>query len=926
MKKILFCLVLSSTIFSFAQSKSFQISGTLISEDGNLPLESATVHVERVKDSSLVTYTISDKDGNFELEGKNTDKSLNLFVSYVGYKTLKKTIILDLPVIKLGSINLETDTNALDAVIVKSRAPITIKKDTLEFNVKSFKTKKGATVEDVIKTIPGFEVDEAGKITHNGKEINNILVNGKPFFGNDPTVATKNLTKDIIEKIQVVDTKSKAEAFTGQEGESDNKTINLTIKKENNKGVFGRLAAGAGTNKRNEFAGMFNHFDNDQRISVLAGGNNINSPGFSFGEIRKMFGGGNSMSMSGNGTFSIDGRSFGGGEGITVSRNAGANYADKYGEKVDVSADYFYSGSSSENNTIRERENILPDSRYFSDKNTNSNSTSDNHSANLGFDIKVDSTLLINVKPSFSFSESTTDYGSDEESMDEAKVLINKSKVSSKVDNVAKKFSNRVNVTKRFGSKGSFLRVNISNELNNSESEDFLNSETNIYGNTPNDIIRKQFTDGNRKISNFNVGTSYRLPLKGKKLSLTISYDYSRNKNENEKSTYDFDDTAQDYTVFNTDLSTDFEYLNKTNKSGLSLDYRKKKLSTSFRVSHVNRSLENIDLLRPSLSIQRDFENVELRSRIRYRFSPKASFRVGYRLSNNIPNLSQLQPFQDVSNPLNTIIGNPDLKTTKSHRVDLGINAFDFQKGTGFYVFLNGQVSDNQVVTKSLINEDLIRTTTYENVNGNYNVSAHLNYSKKVKLDSLSSIKAGLGTSIRLRRNISFNNGVKYASNVRAIGPSLKLEYNMGKDLFLTTRYNVSFTNNNYDIANFKDEKFLAHSLNINSRVNFLGKFEWQNDIDFSYNPTISDGFQKSAWFWNSTLGYSFMKDRATLTLKAYDLLNQQTNARRIASQNYIEDSQSTVLQQYFMLSFSWKFNSLGSKGEVGKQRSFHFH
>ncbi len=209
-------------------------------------------------------------------------------MSYVGYRTYLKKMLIDKEIIDLKRIALQLD-NQLGEVLVKSTAPITIKKDTLEFNVKSFKTKKDATVEDLLKQLPGVEVDDEGKITVNGKEVNKILVNGKPFFGNDPTITTKNLTKDIIEKIQVVDTKTKAEAFTGEVGDSENKTINLTIKEENNKGVFGRVSAGAGTDERYEFAGMVNLFDNDRRISVLAGGHNNNSPGFSLGELSTMF-------------------------------------------------------------------------------------------------------------------------------------------------------------------------------------------------------------------------------------------------------------------------------------------------------------------------------------------------------------------------------------------------------------------------------------------------------------------------------------------------------------------------------------------------------------------------------------------------------------------------------------------------------------
>ncbi len=414
MKYFLSIVLLACALSAIAQNKEFKISGSVHTDGDKLPLESATVYLERIKDSSLVSYTISDKDGKFTLEDKTSDESLKLYISYVGYKTYSQTVKIDKEEIIVEPIDLLVDDNALDEVLIKSRAPITIKTDTLEFNVKSFKTKKDANVEDLLKQLPGVEVDDAGKITVNGKDVNKVLVNGKPFFGDDPTITTRNLTKELIEKVQITDTKTKAEAFTGEKGDNENKTINLTIKEENNKGVFGRVAAGAGTDDRYEFAGMLNVFDNDQRISVLAGGNNTNSTGFSFGEIQKMFGGGNYSRFSrgggGNDSFSIGGRSFGGGQGITTSKNVGANYADKIGKKVEVSADYFYSGSNSDNTSSSQRENILPDSRFFSDSNTNTYNESDNHSANLEFEIEVDSTLRIDIEPSFRKSMSKNTY------------------------------------------------------------------------------------------------------------------------------------------------------------------------------------------------------------------------------------------------------------------------------------------------------------------------------------------------------------------------------------------------------------------------------------------------------------------------------------------------------------------------------------
>jgi hypothetical protein len=919
MNKLFYVFILLSVSLSFSQSKTFKISGKILSQDNKEPLEAATVYLERLKDSSLVTYTISDKEGLFEISEETYDEKLNLYIDYVGYRTYFKQITINKGIIDIGTIALRI-SNALDEVVIKSRSPITFKKDTLEFNVKSFKTKKDANVEDLLKQLPGVEVDEAGKITVNGKDVSKILVNGKPFFGDDPTITTRNLTKDIIEKVQITDTKTKSEAFSGEEGDTENKTINLTIKEENNKGVFGRVSGGAGTDERYELAGMVNVFDNDRRVSVLAGGNNTNSPGFSFGEIQEMFGGGYSMSMNSSGAFTIDGRSFGNGEGITTSQNVGANYADVLSDKVEINADYFYSGSNSDNETMTARENILPDSRFFSDSRSKSLSNGENHSANLGFDIKIDSTFLININPSLKWSTSNRTFSEDEETRNEDNELTNQSTTASFSESDAKNFDNELDITKRFGNNGAFLKFKIDTEYNTSVSNDFLTSETNFLNSSNEDIIRDQFTDSENNNRSFNASATYRLPLIAKELFLDFEYNFRDDNRTNLRSTFDRDEVTNQFTDFNLDLSTDFEYQNKENSPSLKLSYRKEKWSTSFTTKYVFRTLENKDFLRPELDIKRNFEAIELRSYFNYRFSEKASMYTGYSLNNRPPSLTQLQPFQNVNNPLNTITGNPNLEPTNSHRLYMGYNAFDFQKKTGIYSYASVNFNNNAVVSRTIVNpETLKRTTTYANVNGNYDLYGNINYSKTVKTDSIRSIKFDAGMSASLNRNVNFNNEVQYKSNVTSLTPSAGLRFTWKKVLELRPRYRLTFTKNTFDVDAFEDVDFIRHDLDLNFTTYLPKAFEWTNNIDFAYNPNVAAGFQKSAWFWNSTLAYSFLDDKALMTLKVYDLLNQNTNARRQATQNFIEDSQSTVLEQYFMLSFSWKFNSLGSKGETGQ-------
>ena len=924
--KYFFAALLCFFVFTtFSQNKSFTLTGTVISQEDKSPLESATVYLERIKDTTLVTYTITDKNGRFEIEERTPDDSLQLNISYVGFASIQRKVAIDSEVINLGSIEMSVGEQ-LDEVVIRSRAPITIKRDTLEFNVKSFKTKKDATVEDLLKKLPGVEVDEEGKITVNGKEVNKILVNGKPFFGDDPTITTRNLTKEIIEKVQVTDTKTDAEAFAGEDSDGQNKTINLTIKEENNKGVFGRVAAGGGTDERYEFAGFFNRFDNDQRISILAGGNNINSAGFSFGEIRKMFGGGSSMSVSSNGSFSIDGRSFGGGSGITSSRNAGANYADSFGKALEVSADYFYGGSDSEDESSSERENFLPEGSFFTNTRTDSRTENDNQNLNMRFDIKVDSTFLINVKPSLTYGTGKRSFNRDEESLDQDNVLTNQSVTDQFSENTNRNFRNVLDLTKRFGSKGASMRISMTNEYNKRTSEDFINSTTEVFGTDPSTLVRDQFTDTEFELKSFFLNANYKHPLIAEKLFLNASFSHRDDIRESLESTFDFDEDSQSYSEFNNDLSTNFSYTNRRTTPGLGLNYQGEKLSANIRGSYVFRTLSNDDTLRPETTFEKDFGAVEANAYINYRLSPKTSLYANYSVNNTPPQIEQLQPFQDVSNPLNIVTGNPNLEPSNNHQLYVGYNNFDFQKRTGLNFYGGATINNNQPTVKTLVDENFVSNTTFENVDGNYNGWGGFNYSKDIKLDTLgTTLKYNLGFSANLNRAVNFFNGEQYNAKTNSVSPNINLTFTWPKVMEIIPSYRINFSNTRYSLDNFEELNFTSHNVGIETATFLPKKFEWRNDIEFRYNPNVAPGFQRSAWFWNSTLSYSVLKDKGLITLKVYDLLNQNTNARRSVNQNFIQDSQSLVLRRYAMLSFSWKFNSLGSKGKTDDGGVFFF-
>lgn len=903
MKKLLLLVTFLCTINFYAQSTSFKVTG-VIQSDQSTPLESATIHLEKIQDSSVVSYTISDKKGRFSLEGKTYEKELNLFISHIGYQPYSIKLALTKKDFQLGTINLNPDTNLLDEVLIKSRAPIVIKKDTIEFNVSSFKTKKDATVEDLLKELPGFEVNEGGEITVNGKSVNKVLLNGKPFFGDDPTIATRNLPKDIIDKVQVSDTKTKSEAFTGEKGTQENKTVNLTTNKENNKGWFGRLVGGLGTNKRNEYAAIANYFNNDKQIGTLVSGNNINAPGYNFRGTQT-----SGIRFNALGGFSVGGV---GGQGIIKSNALGTSYADEFGKDAEINADYFYSESNSENKSIRNSENILPDSRFFSNTSTSSINDKEKHTANLKFDIVIDSTFLINIAPSFILDKNNQFSTRDQESLDENNVLINKSNSIITNKKTDRNFRNRVILTKKIGKKGSFLKLIIRNQFNNSESDDYNISKTEILNSSI--IDQNQFTDGDLKYNSLDALLIYRHSLVDKKFFLDFKYNYKKEERESIKSTFNFDSITNQYTTFNNQLSTDFIYNNIRKKPALALTYRKDNWNASIESGYVFQTLENQDILRPILNLKRDFNAVELSGRFYYKFNPKVSIHANYLLQNKPPAINQIQPFEDITNPLNTIVGNPNLKPTNTHNLIVGFRKFNLQKGYSFNTNVIMNFIENHVITKSIINEDLVRNTTFTNIDGNYNLFLTANYSKKIQLDPIRSIKINIGTNTVTTKSVNFFNDIQYSSKTTSVIPKIGFTFEWKNVFKIDPEYKISFSKTNFDLDSFEKQSFTQHSLGINTITYAPKRFEWRNDIRYILNPNVPIGFQKSSWFWNSSITYTMFKNKGLLTLKVYDLLNQNTNAQRIATANFILDSQSTVLQQYFMLNFSWKFGNSGKK------------
>ncbi|MGA9590687.1 MAG: carboxypeptidase-like regulatory domain-containing protein, partial [Salegentibacter sp.] len=578
----LLLLLVSPLVFS----QNFEITGKILDEEGQ-PLPSATVYVQKVADSSLVTYTISEKDGSFELSGKSDIKKANLFVSYAGYQPYRKQLYLS-EKMNLDPIAMEVQDNTLDEItVIGAGSPVTIKKDTLEFNANSFTTRPGANLEDLMKKLPGVEVDSDGNITINGKPVSRFLVNGEEFFGSDPKIATKNLPKEIIEKVQVTDTKTKSEEFTGKPGDPDNKTVNITIKKDRNKGYFARATAGGGTDDRYELSGIGNYFKDDLRLSVLASSNNINSSGFSYDEVYGMMG-----RSAGRNVFG------GNGGGITKAETAGLNFVNKWHDKLQLNTDYFFGRNNTDRRTVIARENILPDGRYFTNSEDMSNLLNDSHRANARFEVEFDTLTRLSISPRLNanFGKSVRERSA--ESLDEQGNLINNTQVMDNEDLKDIDFSNDIDFIRRFGGRGAYLQLRLSNDMSRQQNDNFHYSESNFFQNPDQENqIQDQYINEDEDEDRYSVQVSQRSVL-ADDFFLDLSYDFDYSESTNKRYVYNGQDGS--YDQLNDLLSNDFQVISRRHTPSFGLNYEGEiwRINTNFGLLHT--SLEDSNFLQDS--------------------------------------------------------------------------------------------------------------------------------------------------------------------------------------------------------------------------------------------------------------------------------------------------------------------------------------
>lgn len=907
MKRFVILIGLTMLVFTaFAQNRG-QISGKVIDAELKEPIQEANVRILQQKDSTFVNGVATNSKGDFSI--KLPYGSYIVQVTYIGNSDAFKDVTINngTPNANIGTIELGADNIMLDALVATAKAvEIVVKGDTLEYNADSYKVTESAVLEDLFKKMPGVEIDADGKITVNGRAVNKIMVDGEEFFSSDPKVASKNLPAKMVDKIQVHDRRSDMAMMTGFDDGDEETVINLTVRPGMKQGLFGNAFVGYGSKDRYEGNAMVNMMKDKNQYTALGGFNNTNNAGFS-DLSSSMFGSG-----GGGG-----GRRFMGGpnNGITKSGNAGFNFSQTFSDALKLGGNIRF--GQTDNNTLSKThtQNLLSSGNRLEDENNSSNNWSQNFNMDFRMEWTPDTLTRIIFSPQASVNKNRrSEFGDFVTTTETLTDTINSGDSEYHSNGDGKSLSARLDVSRTLNSKGRTISAQLQGGISDQETTGTNLSNTLFYGSTPDELIDQRFVNTNDS-KNWRAYLSYVEPI-GNNNFIQLAYSYRQNDSESDKDTR-IKDAQGDYTELDPKYSKRLE--NSFNNQEVELNFKSVRPkydytlgftvqpSSSKSKTFIGSNLEN--------NFSRSVTNFAPSAQFNYRWTRQHNLRLRYYGNTDQPSVTQLSPVEDVSNPLNITVGNPDLKPSFQHRLNIRYQNFNPEKNSSMGFFGNIGYLTNDIVSATTTDISTgAKRTTYENVSGNWNANGRMMFNvplKNIKFSVFSMTFASYNHANGFS-NTKDNDIITIEKNLSKrmnLGETLGLNYR--SDLFdFSVRGNVNYNNVKNTLDGQRDQEYLNYGGNASTTIYLPFSFSIESDINYSTNSGYADGFTQDEWLWNASLSKQIFKQKnGTLRFKIYDILQQRSNISRSVTSNYIRDTTTNTLTSYFMFHFVYRFN-----------------
>ncbi len=921
---VLIAVVILISFSSFSQTAT--VIGNLKDGSENKPVYNSVVALLTPVDSFLYKFTRSDANGHFSIKDVAPGTYI-LMTTHPYYADYVDSISVIGNENNIGNLSLLNKSKLLQDVIIKTGSAIKIKGDTTIYTADSFKVSANANVEELLKKLPGIQVDKNGEIKAMGEKVEKVLVDGEEFFGDDPGMAVKNLRADAVKEVQVFDKKSDQAEFTGIDDGNSKKTINLKLKDDKKHGYFGKIDAAGGPQKiiddRYNTNVLFSTFKGKRKLSAFVLNGNTGQDGLSWQDSEKFAGENENISINmdddGNvsymwtGGSSDDEPNVSTENGFIKNSNIGVQYSNKWNDKQTLNFSPKYNSQIYTNNKSRLTQTQIGDSALNEHASTFTNVNRNNIKMSGSYDIKLDSNNSIKFNGKANFYNTVSDENVISQTTGNKEILKNTTNRFLQTNSDKTSLSGSVLFKHKFKKARRTFSMNSSWGTLQSTGNNILQS-TNVGFSNGNASSAQKINQTKKAASNtgnFATNIAFTEPL-SKNYSLELSHQLTYNYGTNNQFTYGYSNTTGKYDLMIDSLSNDFKQSITVNKPSIKISFNTKKIKYNFGSGF---GFTNYDLIDQSLNkdYKRNFTNFFPNASFTYSYKANHSIRFNYNGSTSQPSINQLQPLRNNVDYFFQYVGNPDLKPSFSNSVGLSHNSYNFLKEMSFYQSVNFRTTKNAISNSRITDLDSGKTITKPvNTNGNYSISFYSNFWFKIKKLNLS---VGFGP------NVNFNKFVSIINNNNSFSNTLNSGFNIYLSKSKEKKYDISisdrFSNNRNNTAENKlVKKFYTNGINIDATVYYKKTWSIATDYEFFARQKTADFTDNLTYqIWNIRLQHTFKKDEFTAYIMARDLLNQNIGISRNFYGNTITEERNDRLKRYGMIGFTWNFkNKAASK------------